>query len=95
MSRHPRSLPTTLNDSLLGPIKRETGVAGQVAYTVTITEDGERSRVTFVGTVYGTPGPVVMVSHGDGLGQTFVRNPERFGAKFNPAWVRAFFDFTP
>jgi hypothetical protein len=72
----------------LGTIKRTNGVAGQIAYTVTVIYEGEPpAPVTFVGSVYG--GPIVMVTTGN-PGGTFVRNPERFGS-FGPEWVRRFF----
>ncbi len=74
---------------VLGPVKRHTGVAGQVAYSTTVTYPGEVAmRVTFTGSLYGTPGPVVV----DGpFGQMFVSEPERFGDTFSAAWVRAFY----
>lgn len=71
----------------LGPIKKTTGVAGQLIYTVETTYPGEEpSTVAFAGSVYG--GPVVMITSG---GQTFVRHPDRFGV-FGRTWVRRFFE---
>jgi hypothetical protein len=71
----------------LGKIKRQNGIAGEVAYTVTVTYPGESpDAVTFIGSVYG--GPVVMVMPSGR--QTFVTNPDRHG-KFGPSWVRSFF----
>lgn len=70
----------------LSTIKRTNGVAGQIAYDVTVTYPGETpAPVAFVGSVYG--GPVVMVAYGR---QTFVTDPSRFGT-FSPEWVRRFF----
>jgi len=70
----------------LSKITRRSGVAGQIAYGVTVTYPGEApSALTFVGSVYG--GPIVMVTD---AGQTFVEYPARFG-RFSPTWVRRFF----
>jgi hypothetical protein len=75
----------------LGRIVRHAGIAGQLAYSVSVAYPGERaSVVTFTGSVYGAPGPVVMVTPGNPRGM-FVTAPERFGETFGPAWVRAFF----
>lgn len=72
----------------LGTIQKHAGIAGQIAYSVTVTYPDEAPRrVEFIGDVYG--GPVVMVTPTN-LGGTFVTHPERFG-KFGPAWVRKFF----
>lgn len=71
--------------------KRTNGVAGQIAYTTTVTYEDEAPRdVTFVGNVYG--GPVVMVTQASNgrETQTFVTDPGRFG-DFGPEWVRRFF----
>lgn len=71
----------------LGAIRRENGVAGQVAYQVEVTYPGEPTgRVAFTGSIYG--GPVVMALP-SGV-QTFVTDPERFGP-FGPSWVRRFY----
>lgn len=78
---------TVMDDVKLGPITRESGVAGQFAYSVSVTYPGEDARtVRFVGSTYG--GPIVMVT-GTGM-QTFVKDPERFGT-FCADWVRKFF----
>ena len=75
----------------LGRIVRHSGVAGQLAYSVAVTYPGEPARVvTFTGSVYGAPGPVVMITPANPRGM-FVSSPERFGATFGPAWVRSFF----
>ena len=75
----------------LGRIVRHAGIAGQLAYSVSVTYPGERaSVVTFTGSVYGAPGPVVMVTPGNPRGM-FVTDAGRFGEKFGPEWVRRFF----
>jgi len=72
----------------LSDIRKECGIAGHVAYSVTVTYEGEpSSRVTFIGNVDG--GPVIMVTPGNPRG-TFVSDPGRFGS-FGPEWVRRFF----
>lgn len=72
----------------LGTIRKEAGIAGQVAYSVTVTYPGEDQRtVRFVGSVYGPP--IVMVTPSN-PGGTFVQDPGRFG-EFGPEWVRRFF----
>ncbi len=46
---------------VLGPIRREPGIAGHYALAVQVTYPGEPAEtVRFVGSVYG--GPVVMVT---------------------------------
>lgn len=67
------------------------GVAGQVAYaTTTFSPDyGATTHTEFVGSTYGTPGPVVMATAG--AGQVFVTDPGRFGGTFDLAWVKRFF----
>lgn len=72
----------------LGEVRKVSGIAGQVSYSVPVTYPGEvTSTATFVGSVYG--GPVVMVMP-SGV-QVFVSDPGRFG-EFGPGWVRRFFD---
>lgn len=80
----------------LGPIRRTNGVAGQVAYAVTTTYSGpagdpigDPTTTTFVGSIYGQPGPIVMIL-GDGY-QTHVVDADRFGSTFDAEWVRRFF----
>lgn len=71
----------------LSTIRRESGVAGQIAYTTEVTYPGEPAeRVTFVGSAYG--GPVLMVLPSGQ--QIFVTDPARHG-EFSPRWVRRFF----
>jgi hypothetical protein len=73
---------------ILGRITRHNGAGGQVAYSVLVTYPGEPTApVWFIGSVYGSPGPVVMVT---GAGQTQVTEPGRFG-DLSPTWVRRFF----
>lgn len=74
-------------------ITKRDGVAGQVAYDVDVDYDGIPFSTTFIGTIYGGPGPVVMLS-GDKLApiETFVTEPERFGPKLNGDWIYAFYN---
>lgn len=70
--------------------KRKAGIAGQFSITVTFRYHGddEDTALTFTGSQYGDPGPVVMIQKGGA--QTFVIDPGRFGTKFGEEWVRAF-----
>lgn len=57
------------------------GVGGQVAVTVTYREDYgydtvRDAVVTFIGSIYGHPGPVTLVTGGVTV---FIDSPERFG----------------
>lgn len=78
----------------LGTIRPARGIAGGVAYSVHVTwtmNDGEvgySTDVTFVGSTYGAPGPVVVIGGG---AQTFVSEPGRFGETFDPEWIRRFY----
>jgi hypothetical protein len=66
-------------------IRADFGIGGQVAYTAT---EADGRRTVFVGSTYGTPGPVaVVISEGF---QSFVTEPERFGSIFNREWVGQF-----
>lgn len=71
-------------------LKRHAGIAGQFSITVTAAypDDAEQTTTTFVGSVYGSPGLVVMVLPSGT--QSFVTAPERFGSKFGEQWVRNF-----
>ena len=70
----------------LGAIRRTNGIAGQVAYTTTVTYEGETpTKVEFLGSVYN--GPVLMVT--DTM-QVFVTEPSQYG-DFGPEWVRRFY----
>ena len=71
-------------------VKRQSGIAGEFGYAVTIQYEGEPAEtVQFVGSVYGPP--IVMVTP-SGI-QTFVseRVLDRCGRKLSPEWVRRFF----
>lgn len=70
-------------------ITRNAGIAGQFSVTVTVSfPEGDDVTATFVGSSYGEPGPVVMISP-TGI-QTFVTDPGRFGVTFGEKWVRRF-----
>lgn len=80
-------------------VTRRDGIAGQVAYVVDVTtttyphndDEGEtvtdESQLMLVGSVYGSPGPVVMVA---GPVQVHVTAPHRFGDTFDAAWAYRF-----
>lgn len=71
----------------MGKIRRHNGVAGQYAYTVTVTYPGEEPlALTFIGSAYGHPTYLEM---GNGR-QVFVRDAGRYGPKLSPEWVRRF-----
>lgn len=71
-------------------ITRATGIAGQLAYTARVQYDGEPvSTVAFVGSLYGSPGPITMLTE-SGM-QTYVTDAGRFGPSLSPEWVRRFF----
>jgi hypothetical protein len=70
-------------------IKRSDGLAGQVRYNVTRQTGYGLHKSAFVGSVHGSPGPVVCVLM-DGV-QFFVDSPERFGQNFNRDWIRNFY----
>lgn len=70
-------------------ITRTSGIAGQVRYNVTRTTDEGTYKSAFIGSEYGTPGPVTAVVM-DGV-QFFVDSPSRFGEKFNRDWIRNFY----
>jgi hypothetical protein len=72
---------------VLGEITTERGVAGQVAYRVTVTYPGEDPRPSrFVGNVSGGP---VWAELG-AMGGVWVTDPGRFG-EFGREWVRRFY----
>jgi hypothetical protein len=78
-----------MSDSpIVHSVDKRAGIAGQVEYRARVEYPGEAPMsVSFVGSpTYG--GPVVMVNAGGA--QTFVTDPDRFGA-FGIAWVRRFF----
>lgn len=65
------------------------GIAGQLSIDVKVLMASDLYDVGFVGTQYGSPGPIIMVM---GQAQTVISHPERFGERFNEQWVRAFYD---
>ena len=75
-------------------LRARHGIAGQLAVNATVLyefTDGSTSehRAQFVGSGYGTPGPVVIV-HESGA-QFFVYDPARFGSSFGVNWVAEFY----
>lgn len=70
---------------MIKPARR--GIAGQVAYDVTC-DDG--SSCTFVGSEYGSPGPIVIILNDPDM-QCRIDYPGRFGDKFDREWVERFF----
>lgn len=70
-------------------IDKTEGVAGQVQYIVTADWQSARYTHSFVGTVYGDPGPVFLILENGA--QVPVAQPERFGVRFNEQWVRQFY----
>lgn len=82
------TLTETSNAPTLGRIVRHAGVAGQLAYSVSVTYSGEPAAVvSFTSSTYG--GPVVMTWPAMPRGM-FITDPARFGT-FGPEWVRRFF----
>lgn len=64
--------------------------ANQWQIDAVIQYDGEEAQtVTFVGTFYGNPGPVVVIDKT--WGQQNVRYPARYGESFGPEWIRRYF----
>ena len=88
-----------MHETTVHAVREHVGIAGEVAYTVDVTsatyphdEDwGEtvtdEHTHTFVGSVYGEPGPVVAIIGGM---QNFVDSPARFGDTFDAAWAYRF-----
>lgn len=70
-------------------IRKTAGIAGQVRYNVTRTTEHGTHKSAFVGSVYGTPGPVTAIVM-DGA-QFHVTEPSRFGPIFNRTWVENFY----
>lgn len=71
-------------------IHRRNGVAGQVAYRVTVDhgpDNGGQTTCELVGSTYGSPGPVVMITSV----QSFVTDPGQYGETFDRDWIRRFF----
>lgn len=92
-----RETPWGVHETTIHDVTRSTGIAGQVAYTVVVTdrtyphEEGEtvtdESTLTFIGSIYGEPGPVVAVIGGH---QMHVYEPSRFGHVFDSRWAYRF-----
>jgi len=71
-------------------MRHRSGIAGQKQIDARVAYDGGPDEwYTFVGSVYGEPGPVVMVV---GTYETFVYEPSRFGEVFGSDWVLTFFE---
>lgn len=70
-------------------IHKRSGIAGQVRYAIARKDEHGIHNAVFVGTVYGTPGPVVMIMM-DGV-QVHVTDPSRFGPSFDEEWIRNFY----
>ena len=85
------SKPEVLN------VRKTAGIAGQVRYTAVVRYPGEEDNRTvwFVGSTYGAPGPVLMLTENLLPEGIYVSHPERFGERFGPDWVRAFYAWTP
>lgn len=73
-------------------LKRKDGIAGQIAYMALIQypDEIESRQVQFIGSTYGNPGPVVMVTAANLDGHA-VTEPSRFGDSLNAEWVERFF----
>lgn len=72
-------------------VQKTAGVAGEVRYTAVVRYgDEDASTVSFFGSLFGEPGPVLMITEAFPEG-VFVTDPGRFGTKFGPDWVRKFF----
>lgn len=71
----------------VGRIQRVNGLAGQFGYLVDVKYGEDTTQAMFVGNEYG--GSVFMVT--GTFGQSLVDNPERFGDKLSPEWVRRFY----
>ena len=70
-------------------ISKVIGIAGQLSYTARVSYSGEEPMmVEFVGSAYGSPGPITMITRAT---QAHVYDPGRFGEKLNEEWVRRFF----
>jgi hypothetical protein len=87
-------MTSTKTAPVVHKITRTTGNAGQFAYTVRVThtsDDGysDTSETTFVGSECGNPGPVVLIT-ASGM-QDYVTDPDRFGPKLTPEWIRNYY----
>jgi hypothetical protein len=73
----------------LGQLVMTEGVAGQRMIIAHYKYPGESpQQAVFVGTTFGTPGPVVLRVGGFEL---FVDSPDRFGEVFDKDWVTTFY----
>ena len=75
-------------------LRPRPGIAGQSAVNATVLyefTDGstEEVQAQFVGSMYGTPGPVVVMLESGA--QFFVDDPARFGGSFGVNWVIEFY----
>lgn len=86
------TLTTTTPRPILGKIVRHSGIAGQLAYSVSVSYPGETGAtvVTFTGSTFGQPGPVVMLTDAFPRG-IIVSDSGQYGATLSPEWVRRFF----
>ena len=73
-------------------LKLEVGLAGQVSITVHTRWESGDMVTAFVGSRYGSPGPIIMIM---GEAQIVVDAPERFGERFDAQWVRRFYESDP
>ena len=81
-------------ENVVHSVAHKVGLAGQMSYTADVSyPHGDRLAVTFYGSAYGTPGPIIMEWVGsDGIKLSErVSEPSRFGESFGEDWVRAFF----
>ena len=65
------------------------GAGGATEFIVTASWQSGSHTHSFVGSVYGTPGPVFLVLTNGA--QVLIEQPERFGVRFNESWVRNFY----
>ena len=74
--------PTVLGITNCGTMANDTLIRAKVQYP------GEAPQVVeFIGSPYGTPGPVLVLM--DGM-SVRVSDPARFGDRFGPGWVRRY-----
>lgn len=63
-------------------------IVGAVAYEADVSYGADRAKYTFIGSMFGSPGPVMLQI---GVDLINVHQPERFGVRFNDDWVRNFY----
>lgn len=61
---------------------------GAIAFTADVSYGADRAKYTFIGSMFGSPGPVFLEIGKDLIN---VHQPERFGVRFNDDWVRNFY----